>query len=318
MRNLKLRNLGLGNRCAQRALFNAYKETVHSYASEAHAKSATKRLVNYLNEKHAIKDLRHVKREHIIGFAKTLLEECDNEELSVRTAKNYLSAINCAFANARLDEQLTVHPVKHAGFPTTSGVTKVDRSSTDKEHQLARSIVSPRLSTQMLLQRLFGLRFKESCLLNCYTALQQALQKGYITVEYGTKGGRPRTVSITSLEQVNALMEATFYQRECSSLIPEHLSWAQYQDRCYREIAPLENYSFHSERHHFAQDRYHSLMGVECPVKLGMGITEHIEYLSKVKGVAYEQVKQLDIEVRGIIAQDLGHNRVSITRSYLG
>ncbi|EJC7056100.1 integrase domain-containing protein [Vibrio parahaemolyticus] len=209
MRNLKLRNFGLGNRCPKRALLNAYGETVHSYASQAHAKSAINRFNKYLSEVHSIKDLRSVTREHVMGFACTLREECEEQKLSVRSAKNYLSTINIALENARFDDHLSEHPVKHAGFPNTSGIAIIDLSVTLEVHNRARTQVSPRLRAQLTLLRTLGLRFKESCLLDCHQALKQAKQHGHVFLQYGTKGGRPRSIPINSQAQLDALAIST-------------------------------------------------------------------------------------------------------------
>lgn len=318
MRNIEKRNLGLGNRCAHRALLNAYRETSHSFASEAHAKSATKRFVSYLMERHSIKDLRYVERVHVLGFAASLLEEYENDKLSIRTAKGYLSAVNTALSNARMDNQLVVNPVEHAGFPTSSGVTRVDRSVDLYHHIQARESVSSRLSAQIELQRLFGLRFKESCLINSHLALEQALQQRRICIEFGTKGGRPRSIPVTSEAQIIALKNATRHQANGLSLVPTTLTWAQYQDQCYREISGVEGYHFHAERHHYAQDRYLTLMGIPCPVKIGMTKTDHLKHLARQLELPQSIVKSLDLNARTIIAEELGHSRISITGAYLG
>ncbi|MCL9777616.1 integrase domain-containing protein, partial [Vibrio methylphosphonaticus] len=262
---------------------------------------------------------RQVERIHVLGFAAALLDEYENDKLSMRSAKGYLSAVNTALSNARMDNQLVVLPVEHGGFPTSSGVTKVDRSVTLHSHLQIKTSVSPRLSTQLELLRLFGLRFKESCLINSHTALEQALQQGRICLEFGTKGGRPRTIPITGEAQIFALKDATRHQDKDFSLVPTSLTWAQYQDQCYREVSRLEqHYNFHSERHHYAQERYLTLMGIPCPVKLGMTKSEHLTYSAKQLEQPHSVVKALDLNVRTIIAEELGHSRVSITSAYLG
>ncbi|MGR5487978.1 integrase domain-containing protein [Vibrio alfacsensis] len=318
MRNLKLRNLGLGNRCMRRALLNAYGETVHSYASQAHAKSAINRFHQYLSSVHSIKDLRFVSREHVMGFADTLREECEENNLSVRSAKNYLSTINVALANARLDDRLSVHPVKDAGFPNTSGIAVINLAATLEMHNRARAQVTPRLSSQLSLLRTLGLRFKESCLLDCHQALKQAKEHGHVFLEFGTKGGRPRSIPIKSQAQLDALTIAAQHQQHDTSMIPSNLTWAQYQNRCYREVAGIKGYHFHSERHHYAQARYVEELGIQCPIKLGMSRKEFFKFFAQTRNISIQAAKQLDRQARLIIAKQLGHSRVSITGAYLG
>jgi hypothetical protein len=318
MRNIKLRNFGLGNRCADRALLNAYNETCHSFASVAHAKTATRKFCNYIRENHSIRDLRYVERSHVLAYASLLLDSYEHDEISLKTAKGYLAALNVALSNARMDNHLTVYPVSEAGFPTSSGVTKIDRSSSIESHQEARNIVSIRLGAQLELQRLFGLRFKESCLINSHRALNQALNEGYIRVEFGTKGGRVRSVPITSDIQIEALRNAAKIQGDDLSMTPKSLSWAQYQNHCYREISTLQHYNFHSERHNYAQTRYRKLVGVNCPVKLKKPKNLHLQHLAKSLNLTRYQAKVLDLTARSAIAEELGHSRVSITNAYLG
>ncbi len=101
-------------------------------------------------------------------------------------------------------------------------------------------------------------------------------------------------------------------------MIPSNLTWAQYQAQCYREVANIRGYHFHSERHHYAQTRYVELLGVQCPVRLGMNRNEFFKFLAQARHISIEIAKQQDRQARQIIAEELGHSRVSITGAYLG
>jgi len=63
----------------------------------------------------------------------------------------------------------------------------------------------------------------------------------------------------------------------------------------------------HGLRHAYAQDRYKTLTGWECPKRGGCTYTQ----LTK-------EQKIIDQDARLIISRDLGHNRIAITAAYLG
>ncbi|MFN7073944.1 integrase domain-containing protein, partial [Proteus mirabilis] len=80
-----------------------------------------------------------------------------------------------------------------------------DRSVSDVSHNAAMEAASERLGALLELQRNFGLRFEESAKLDAARALREAEKTGAVSIKDGTKGGRARTVPITSDAQITAL-----------------------------------------------------------------------------------------------------------------
>ncbi|QRG81507.1 integrase domain-containing protein [Vibrio diabolicus] len=236
-RNINVRNFGLRSRDATRALTTAYQLKWNGYASNATVKSALRSFTEHLREHYGIKDLRKVERGHVYSFACYLNERFERGEISASTAQNYLSPVNVALENARLDSKCRVEGVRDAGLPTSTGIATEDRSAELEVHQNTLKRVSERLRIQLELQRQLGLRLKESCLLDAKQALKQSINTQDIHIERRTKGGRPRDIPIHSQSQIKVLQRAAALQGQASSLIPAHQSWSEYQSQVYREMA---------------------------------------------------------------------------------
>jgi hypothetical protein len=300
-----------------RALITAYALEKNGYASNETAKSSLRDFAEHAKNEHKIKDLRHIEREHVLSYAERLNERYEGGEISASTAQNYLSQVNVALENARLDQKCRVEAVKEAGLAERSGIALHDKSATEADHNKAVSSVSNRLSAQLELQRTFGLRFKESCLIDAKSALREATTTGKVRIENGTKGGREREIAITQNSQITALQRCAEIQKNEHSLVPESQTWSQYQSQSYREIEKT-SITFHQERHHYANERYEQLAGCKSPVRSGVEHAKHIAYIANKLQISTSEAKALDQSVRQQIAVELGHNRISITNSYLG
>lgn len=91
----------------------------------------------------------------------------------------------------------------------------------------------------MELCRELGLRSKEASLIDARAALAEAQERGAITVDAGTKGGREREVPITSEAQVQALERAASAQGGDRSMVPEGQSWASWREGELRDAREL-------------------------------------------------------------------------------
>ncbi len=309
------RNFGLRSRDTYSALRHAYQLTKPGYASVGTVKTALRQFNGYLRE-NGIKDLRKVTKEHVKSYANKLLNRFENGELSISSIQNYLSAVNVAMSNARLDDCCHLDPVKEAGFPKRSGITTQDKTLSREDFQHICHDVSTRTKVQLQLQRELGLRCKESALINAKQCYKQALKKGYVNISSGTKGGRPRTIVIVSQSQLEALKQASHIQEKNKSLIPSEKSWAQHQNDLYRELSG--KISPHTNRHNYAYDLYFQKTGVLCPVQANISHKKHHEYMASELEVSIEQAKTLDQKARLEIAEALGHSRIDITNAYLG
>ncbi len=225
--------------------------------------------------------------------------------LSASSIQNRLSAINTVMRIATKGEWESISP-RELGAPARSYVRLekplgIDRSLVE---QACKSL-GPRESAIISLTRELGLRSKEACLLNARSALKEAETKGMVTITEGTKGGRPRVVTITNDHQIAALERASDAQGKSSSLIPEELSYKSFRsviDHAREAIKATTGQGLHTLRASFSCDFYHDYTGKDAPVVAGDRQVDKI----------------LDKEARQEIAKLLGHNRIDVTVSYLG
>jgi hypothetical protein len=101
-------------------------------------------------------------------------------------------------------------------------------------------------------------------------------------------------------------------------MISNDQTYKDFRNNSYNEIR-MTGINFHGERHTYALSRYQQLMGAAAPVLLGISKpAKHIRYIANQLGVPLSVVKERDYQVRLQISRELGHGRVSVTRSYLG
>ena len=158
-----------------------------------------------------------------------------------------------------------------------------------------------RMSLQ--LQQAFGLRREESI------KFQPAYadRGDHIALKGSwTKGGRERTVPITTDEQ-RRVLEQAHQMLGAASLIPPSKNYIQqrhtYDGQC--QAAGLNN--MHGLRHRYAQQRYEALTGWKPPAAGGPPTSQ----LNAAQ-------RGLDHEARRIISGELGHERTEVTAVYLG
>ena len=97
----------------------------------------------------------------------------------------------------------------------------LERTAYSRALDAVRAEVGERAAAVVELARELGLRSKEASLIDARAALAEAQQRGAITVDAGTKGGREREVPITSETQVQALERAAQAQGGDRSMVPE-------------------------------------------------------------------------------------------------
>lgn len=157
-----------------------------------------------------------------------------------------------------------------------------------------------RMSLQ--LQAAFGLRREEAIKFQP----SYADRGDYIVLKGSwTKGGRERTVPITTPEQ-REVLQAAHHLAGTGSLIPAHKNYIQqrhvYDGQC--KAAGLS--SMHGLRHQYAQSRYEALTSWKAPAAGGPS--------SKVLGPAR---RVQDTLARQTISWELGHERTQVTAIYL-
>jgi integrase len=229
-----------------------------------------------------------------------LMQRWQADGLSVGTLKNRLAHLRwwaekigkgglLPADNARLGV-----PERHyAGGPNKAQVLddRLDR------------LTDPHVRMSLRLQAAFGLRREESI----------KFQPGYadrgdhIALKGSwTKGGRERTVPITTAEQRAVLAEA-HRLAGAGSLIPAHKRYIQ-QRHVYDGQCKMAGFSHtHGLRHQYAQARYEALTGWKAPAAGG----------PSGKALTLAQRPQ-DAQARHLISRELGHERIQITTVYLG
>lgn len=169
-------------------------------------------------------------------------------------------------------------------------------------HGLER-VSDPHVRTSLALQQAFGLRREESIKFQPSYA-----DRGDHVVLKGswTKGGRPRTVPITTPEQ-RAVLDQAHRLAGAGSLIPAQKTYIQqrhvYDGQC--KAAGLSH--MHGLRHHYAQARYEALTGWKAPAANGP-VARTLSAAQRLQ----------DALARQTISRELGHERTQITAVYLG
>lgn len=164
-------------------------------------------------------------------------------------------------------------------------------------------VTDPHVRISLSLQQAFGLRREEAIKFQPSYA-----DRGDCIVLKGswTKGGRPRTVPITTPEQ-RVVLDQAHQLAGAGSLTPAQKTYIQqrhtYDGQC--KAAGLSH--MHGLRHHYAQARYEALTGYKAPA--AGGPSAHM--LSPAR-------RAQDAMARQTISRELGHERTQITAVYLG
>ena len=316
----KTTNYNLGSRNIVIAAKNALSRAGKSYSSIATISQRFSHFAAFAKESVGIKLMEQIKRDDVLAYAKNLAEKVEAGQMAAATAQNYLSAVNVVLSLARGDYLLRVTAVGDAGMAARSGIAKEDKSVSIADHLAAVGKASAVVGLMLEIQRELGLRFEESVKIDSVKAYAQAVEKGVVKIEAGTKGGRVREVPITSNSQIVALKAAAEYQQfyKIKSMISSGQSYKDFRHASYNEIRTL-GVAFHGERHAYAINRYYALVGVAAPVVVGIRKpAEHIAYIAKVLGMTVKDASSLDYSARLKISFELGHSRTSVTRAYLG
>ncbi|HFH2971975.1 phage integrase N-terminal domain-containing protein [Pseudomonas aeruginosa] len=244
---------------------------------------------------------RQMKASSLKGkHVQTLLDRWQSEGLSSGTIKNRLSHLRWwaekIGKSGVLPADNTQLGVAERRYVTNISKAKELGGGLDK-------ITNPHVCMSLRLQAAFGLRREESIKFHPHYA-----DRGdHIAIRGAwAKGGRDRTVPITTPEQ-RAVLNDAHRLAGLGSLIPAHKTYIQqrhiYDGQC--KAAGLSN--MHGLRHRYAQMRYETLTGWKSPAAGGPGTAQ----LDLSRRLADQQVRQQ-------ISRELGHERVKVTAVYLG
>ncbi|WP_397475469.1 integrase domain-containing protein [Pusillimonas sp.] len=237
-----------------------------------------------------------LKGKHI----QALLDRWQGEGLSSGTIKNRLSHLRWW---AEKIGKAGILPADNTqlGVPERRYVTNVSKAR--ELGPAVRQVTDAHVRMSLQLQAAFGLRREEAIKFQP----SYADRGDYIALKGSwAKGGRERSIPITTPEQRNVL-QAAHRLAGAGSLIPAHKSYIQqrhvYDGQC--KAAGLSH--MHGLRHQYAQIRYEALTGWKAP-SAGGPSTKTLTPAQRVQ----------DAQARQIISRELGHERTQVTAVYLG
>ncbi|WP_313025863.1 integrase domain-containing protein [Pseudomonas lopnurensis] len=244
---------------------------------------------------------RQMKASSLKGkHVQALLDRWQGEGLSSGTIKNRLSHLRW-WAEKIGKSGILPADNTQLGVAERRYVTNVSKARELGSGLDLVTDVHVRMSLQ--LQAVFGLRREEAIKFQPSYADRGdhlALKGSW------TKGGRERTVPITTPEQ-REVLKAAHRLVGAGSLIPAHRNYILqrhvYDGQC--KAAGLSH--MHGLRHQYAQSRYEALTGWKAPTAGGP---------SKSQLDATQRVS--DHQARQQISRELGHERVQVTAIYLG
>lgn len=314
-RDFKKHNFGLRSRQIWKALHFAAKEAVHagslSETTVANAKTTFKDFGLHLKDE-AIFDLRNVKQSHVHSYADLLRDRVEAGEITWNTATEYLGRVNAALERASGSRSACV-TASEMDFPKRDGIAREDRSQ-EIDHRHAQ--LSEQHQALLGLCRHLKLRFEESVKFNAVASVGLSIGDS-VTIERGTKGGRPRQIEIRCQVELDAIRRAAAIQPGQYTQIPPQSDYKTFKARFYKEIQDT-GIRPHALRHRGAQELYLQLAGVPCPIAAGVHHKEHRAFIAQELGVSSHRAREIDIAARMVVAQDLGHGRIEITNAYLG
>lgn len=274
-----------------------------SFGTAAERQKSLKNAMQRLSDAgYGIRDVKQLKGKHI----RFLVEQWKSDPtITIGTIKNRMSHLRWLaerIGNPRIVER------------SNSSYNIDNRKYVDNHSNKAKNLSESKLDRltddftkySLKLQQEFGLRREEAIKFQPKFA-----DKGTEIILKGSwcKGGRERTIPITTLEQRLLLDEVHEFCRQhaTKSLIPVHKNYEQ-QMRTYEyQTAKVGETKNHGLRHAYAQKRYEILSGLVSPKNGG-----------KTARKLSEGEKRDNLEARLQVSQELGHNREEITAVYVG
>lgn len=290
----------------------AAREGATSYASAAALGDRWQAFAAYAKGE-GIRRMEHVTAQLAAAYGQGIAARVEAGELSASYGQNLVSAVNSVMRLASQGQWQSVSPTTDCGIEKRSNVRQeapqgIERGTVAIVADTLRSSGQERGAAVVELAREFGLRSKEASLIDARGALRQVLSQppgqGSVSIISGTKGGRARTIPVTSQQQIEALARAADAQDGARSLVPPEQSWREWQEgglRNAREALQAAGIGrIHELRAAYAAERYQQITGHLPPMLGGLASRED------------------DRAARLTIAEELGHSRVAIMTAYIG
>lgn len=221
--------------------------------------------------------------------------------ISVGTFKNRLSALRW-WANKVGKSDMIQKDNSAYDIGNRSQVGKESRAQ-DLDEKKLEKISDPYVRLSLRLQAEFGLRREEAIKFSP----NYAIKDDHIKLKDSwTKGGRARTVPIRTDEQ-RRLLEEVRKLAKGGALIPPNKNYEGQLHRYERQVRDAGIKNPHGLRHAYAQRRYEEVTGWKAPLAGGPS-----------RSALSADERGLNEKARAVISRELGHDRTSITRTYLG
>lgn len=187
--------------------------------------------------------------------------------------------------------------LNEAGAPQRNRAQRLD-------HDRLNTIPDKYIQGSLLLQSAFGLRREEAIKFRP----KLAIYRDHIhLLASWTKGGKSRSIEITTLEQRHVLEHVSKLVQGDGSLIPADKNYVEQLRRYEYHTLTAGLRNTHGLRHQYAQQRYKTLTGWDCPLAGG-----------KLRKDMTKAEQEADRAARFKISAELGHGRLKITDTYLG
>lgn len=228
-----------------------------------------------------------------------LIRRWKAEGITDRTIKNRMGALRWW---AERVNKASVIARSNAEYGIEERAARKVRAYTLDPQRLA-AVPSPLVQLSLELQAAFGLRREESIKFR----VGVADHGDHVRLRPSwTKGGRGRSVPVVTAAQ-RELLDRIRAKVGAGSLIPADMTYVQQLKVWEHQTLAAGLRNTHGLRHAWAQERYRQLTGWHAPATGEVAVA--------VMGTAEQR---LDRRARLQLSQELGHNRIEITKVYLG
>ena len=240
---------------------------------------------------------RSLKPKHVDA----LVSLWKDQSIGVGTFKNRLSALRW-WANKVCKADIVARDNKAYDIGNRNYIGEESKARLLDDKQLEK-VSDEHVRLSLRLQSAFGLRREEAIKFSP----NYAIKDDHVKLKASwTKGGRPRTVPIRNDEQ-RQLLEDVRKLAKGGALIPPGRNYVEQRNRYDRQVRDAAIRNPHGLRHAYAQRRFEELTGFKAPLAGG-----------PTRSALSKEECTLDEKARTVISRELGHDRTSITRTYLG
>ncbi|MCL4533321.1 MAG: site-specific integrase [Deltaproteobacteria bacterium] len=187
------------------------------------------------------------------------------------------------------------------------------------------------------LQEVAGLRMSESGGIKLLNKSVEDIKNGILKIDGKkdlAKNDRDRII-ILDKDGIKAVLEARQWLKEnglkdiaaskTDSKMTEWSAWSWRQlDNLKKAGIIAVGYHNHGNRHAWANNKYENEWKertdavIEGTAKSGLFGKDWLRYVEMKTGLSAEEIRKIDTEIRLDVSQQLGHERLSITSTYLG